>query len=243
MIKIAVVDDEKEEREKLCEYYARLSKEIREELEVSVFSSGDELLEKYVDIYDLYCLDIDMKGRDGISTAKEIRAKGSSAVIIFITNMAQMAIRGYEVQAFDFVLKPVNYYSFAMKMQTAVSIINSKKCRNLVISSNDEIRKISTDDLYYIEVSGHYLYYHTKTGNVRQKVSLKAIEEKLAGLPFKRCNNCYLINLKYVDCVEKDELRVGGEWLKISRPRKNSYSHLRIIWEVSDYDHRIMGKN
>lgn len=223
MVEVAVVDDELKERDLLIQYYRKLQSELQEELKVCAFSSGDELLKDYDYSYDLVCLDIDMEGKDGISTAKEIREQDERVIIIFITNMAQMAIRGYEVQALDFVLKPVNYYSFTMKMRTALNIISNKKSKNIVIPTPDGIQKISTDDLHYVEVKGHYLYYHTSAGVFRQKAAMKDLEDKLVGLSFKRCNNCYLVNLKYVDRVSKEDLKIGEEWLKISRPRKKEF--------------------
>ena len=208
MIKIAVIDDEIEERERLLGYYQRLKAEVRDELEIRTFVSGDEFLGESEESYDLICLDIDMEGRDGIKTAKEIREKDGQVLIIFVTNMAQMAIRGYEVQALDFVIKPVNYYSFAMKMTNAFNIIRNRKTRNIILTTPGGMQIISTDDLYYVEVAGHYLYYHTNNGVFRQKAPMKEIEDKLAGLSFKRCNNCYLVNLKYVSSVNKDDLQV-----------------------------------
>lgn len=171
-----------------------------------------------------------MDDLDGILTAKRIREKDAQVILIFITNMAQMAIRGYEVQALDFIVKPVNYYSFAMKIRSALNIIGNKKSRNLVLPTPSGMKKITTDDLYYVEVRGHYLSYHTVDGIFKQKASLKDLEDKLSGLSFKRCNNCYLVNLKHVDCVDKDDLMIGGEWLRISRPRKKEF-----LQSLADY--------
>ncbi len=223
MIKIAVVDDEQMERETLKRYYMDLQQEIGEELEVQLYSSGEDLLDSYNYSFDMICLDIDLPGKDGISMAKELRRIDEQVILLFVTNMAQMAVRGYEVQALDFIVKPVNYYSFAMKMKNAINIINNKKHKNIIISTSGGFQKIPTSDLYYVEVRGHYLYYHTVNGMFRQKASLRELENNLEGLSFKRCNNCYLINLKYVDLVNKDELQIAGEWLKISRPRKKEF--------------------
>lgn len=223
MVKIAIVDDEKKERDTMLDYSRKLQKEISEELNICMFASGEELLSNYDCSFDLICLDIDMEGIDGIHTAKEIRRQDERVIIIFITNMAQMAIRGYEVQALDFVLKPVNYYSFAMKMRNALNRVVSKKSRNIVIPTSGGMQRISTDDLYYAEINGHYLYYHTANGVFRQKTSMKELEDKLEGLSFKKCNNCYLVHLKYVDSVDKDEVTIGGERLRISRPRKKEF--------------------
>lgn len=223
MVRIAVVDDELQERETLFQYFKEVQKELGQELDVQVYESGDAFLDAYDFSFSLVCLDIDMDGRDGLETARELRSRDKDVTIIFVTNMAQMAIRGYEVQALDFVVKPVNYYSFAMKMRSALNIIGIKKSRNIVVPTPNGIQKISTDEVYYVEVEGHYLYYHTTLGEFRQKAPMKELEDKLEGLSFKRCNNCYLVNLKYVDCVNKDDIKVGGEWLKISRPRKKEF--------------------
>lgn len=223
MLNIALADDELIERNLLRKYFNKFSIEVHEEVVITAFSSGDELMKDYNYSYDLICLDIDMVGNDGVEIAKEIRKLDEQVLIIFITNMAQMAIRGYEVQALDFVVKPVNYYTFAMKMRNAFNIINSRKNKNIVLSTADGFHRITTNDLLYAEVNGHYLYYHTTDGIVKQKAALRELEEKLEGLSFKRCNNCYLVNLKHVSCVKKDEIKVAEEWLKISRPRKKDF--------------------
>lgn len=223
MIKVAVVDDEMAERKLLAQYFAQLAQEMKEDVQTIEFAGGGELLKGYDYSFDLVCLDIDMQGQNGIDTAKKLRAMDEKVLIIFITNMAQMAIRGYEVQALDFIVKPVNYYNFAMKMKVAVNLMNRRVSKNIVLNTANGFQKISSDRMYYVEVSGHYLYYHTAEGIFKQKASLKELEDALGGLPFKRCNNCYLVNLKYVDCVNKDDVRVGGDWLKISRPRKKKF--------------------
>lgn len=223
MIKIAIIDDEKEERERLLGYYQNLRAEVQDELEVHTYASGDEFLGRGDTSFDLICLDIDMEGMDGIRTAKEIRKNDAQVIIIFVTNMAQMAIRGYEVQALDFVVKPVDYYSFAMKMTNAFHMLRNRRSRNIILTTTGGMQKISSDELYYVEVNGHYLYYHTKDQVFRQKASMKEIEDRLSGLSFKRCNNCYLVNLKYVSCVNREDLKVGEDWLKISRPRKKEF--------------------
>lgn len=223
MIKVAVVDDEQKALDILCDFFQKLQAEVREEISVSTFTSGEAVLAEYDHTFDLICLDIDMSGRSGMEIAREIRRRDGQVIILFITNMAQMAIQGYEVRALDFIVKPVSYYSFSMKLRGAANMIKKQKKRNILIQTAGGVRKISTDQLYYAEVNGHYLSYHTPQGVFRQKASLKELEDKLEGFSFKRCNNCYLVNLKYVDCVNKDDIQIAGEWLKISRPRKREF--------------------
>lgn len=223
MIKVGIVDDEQKERDTLREFFRRLQKENHEEIVVQEYSDGESLMEQYDFSCDLICLDIELGGKSGIDTAKEIRKIDEKVILIFITNMAQLAIRGYEVQALDFIVKPISYYPFSIKMRSVINLINSRKNINIVLTIPGGIQKISTDQLYYTEVNGHYLYYHTSNGIFKQKASMKELEDKLEGLSFKRCNNCYLINLKYVDSVNKDDVQIAGEWLKISRSRKREF--------------------
>lgn len=222
-MKVVIVDDEKKEREVLETYFKNLVREIREEITIEAYGTGEELLESYDYSYDMVCLDIDLEGMNGIEVAKKIRKTDEKVVIIFVTNMAQMAIRGYEVQAWDFVLKPVNYYSFAMKVRNAFDVIRTRKSKNILLNTLTGCQKVYSDDIFYVEVVGHYLYYHTVNGTFKQKASLKSVEEKLAGLSFKRCNNCYLVNLRHVDCVSKQDLQIAGNWLKISRPKRKEF--------------------
>ncbi len=226
MITIAIIDDEASEREKLTAYFEQMSQENGIELRLLTFDNGKTLLFEENGSIDLYCFDIELHGddgRDGIDYAKEIRAKNPSAVIVFITNLAQMAIRGYEVQAVDFLLKPLSYYAFSLKMQTIFKLIHHNQPVTIVVSSADMIYKLDARKLLYVEVNGHYLYYHLEDRVFRQKAPLKELEAKLEGLAFFRCNNCYLVNLKYVDGVSADEVLIGQERLKISRPRKKEF--------------------
>lgn len=237
MRKIAIVDDEQEERDSLQECFEQFQKENAIKLEIKTYCSGDVFLQQFDASYDLICLDIDMDGTNGIDTAKKIRQKDKEVLIFFVTNMAQMAIRGYEVRALDFIIKPVNYYSFAMKLLNALDIISNQRSKNIVLTTPRGMQIISSDELFFVEVDGHYLLYHTKHGEFCQKASLKDLEQQLEGLSFKRCNNCYLVNLKYVNGVEKEDVILQGELLKSAvHVKKSFYRHLQTIWEELRYD-------
>lgn len=223
MIRIAVLDDEIQEVELLNLYFKRFGAETNTEFIVENYVDEELFLKEFDASYDLICLDIEMPNKDGIELAKEIRKKDSDVLIIFVTNLAQMAIRGYEVHAIDFLIKPVQYYSICMKMHVVLQMIKNKKVKSFFVSTNSGFEKIYTDKLLYVEIKGHYLFFHTTNSVVTQRGSMVEIESVLQDFPFKRCNNCYLVNLKYVDTVEKNELKIGGEWLKISRPRKKEF--------------------
>ena len=223
MIRIAVVDDDREELQELCELLQFTSLELQEPYTIETFYSGSEFLAQYRKQYELLCLDIDMPEKDGMAVAEEIRRRDSKVLIMFITHMAQMAIRGYEVQAVDFVLKPVNKYALLLKMQRIRKSLSQRKEAFFLVPDDGGVRKISSRELYYVEVSGHYLYYHAKSGVYKQKSPPRQIEEELTSLSFRKCNNCYLVNLRHVDEVKKDTVYVGGTQIFLSRSRKKEF--------------------
>ena len=109
MLRIAIVEDEASVRETLKSYIERFSEETGEHHVISEFQDGDEILDGYSAEYDLILLDIQMKRIDGYETAKKIRALDEDVILVFVTNMADYAIKGYGVRAMDFILKPVEY--------------------------------------------------------------------------------------------------------------------------------------
>ena len=117
MIRVAIVEDEAEIREQLMGYVQRYTRQYGTAFEVKTFADGLEILEDYRPAYDLILLDIEMKHLDGMETARRIRELDPDVMLVFITNMAQYAIKGYAVGALDYVLKPVPYFAFSQQLQ------------------------------------------------------------------------------------------------------------------------------
>ena len=113
MTRIAIVEDEAAVREQLAGYVQRYTRQYGTPFEVTEFADGMEILEDYRPQFDIIFLDVEMKHLDGMETARRIRERDGGVLIVFITNMAQYAIRGYAVGALDYVLKPVPTLRFA----------------------------------------------------------------------------------------------------------------------------------
>ena len=133
MIRIAVAEDEKSYRDTLKEYLERYQKESGRGIEVTFYTDGDGLVEEYYMQYDIILMDIQMKFMDGMSAAREIRNKDPEVVIIFITNMDQYATKGYEVEAMDYVLKPVSYFMFSEKIERAVLRMQNRNAQYVLV--------------------------------------------------------------------------------------------------------------
>ena len=119
MFRIGIAEDDPSFQKTISEYIERYQKEKNIDIQASFFQDGNELVFKYEPIYDVLLLDIEMPKMNGMDAAREIRKRDQRVLIIFITNMAQYAINGYEVGALDFVLKPIKYFSFSMKLEKA----------------------------------------------------------------------------------------------------------------------------
>ncbi len=125
MLNIAIVEDNTKDIEVLQAHLEQFSKENQVQVETHIYRDGLDIFDDYRPIYDLILLDIEMKHLDGISTAEKIRKTDRKVLIMFITNLAQYAIRGYEVDALDYVLKPINYYAFfGNSLDNAIESVN-----------------------------------------------------------------------------------------------------------------------
>ena len=141
MIRVAIVEDDAEVQGVLQEYVRRYTRQYGTEFEVTVFADGVDILEDYRAVYDIIFLDVEMKHLDGMTTAERIRQMDADVILIFITNMAQYAIRGYSVGALDYVLKPVPYFAFSQQLLKAVARLEKRAKHYLTVPVEGGLRR------------------------------------------------------------------------------------------------------
>ncbi len=223
MIKIAIVEDEHAYAMQLQEYLYQYEIENGEVFEISLFSDGDEIVNKYKPVYDLILMDVEMKFMDGMSAAEEIRKVDTEVVIIFITNMAQYAIRGYAVDALDYVLKPVSYFAFSQRLNRAISRMKKRETKTISLSIKGGTIRLDVANITYIESQGHTLIFHTASADYQTSGTMKDMEKELEEFHFYRGNKGYLINLAHVEGIKNGCAVVRGEQLLLSRARKKDF--------------------
>lgn len=223
MYHIAIVEDEAEFRQQLTEYLAQYQNEHQLEFDISVFADGAEILKDYQPIYDVILLDIEMPEVNGMDAAKQIRVQDENVVLMFITNMASYAIHGYEVGALDFVMKPITYYTFSMKLTRALKRAKQQEQKAVLLPLSDGVKKLELNEIYFVEGQSRMLYYHTADGDYVVKGTMQSAENSLASYPFAKCNHWYLVNLMHVKEVRKNTVVVGPFELEISRRNKTTF--------------------
>lgn len=229
MINIALIDDNYSDLDTLKEYINKFLKENQNELEVetNILTFNDPLLflndNKYN--FDLIFLDIEMPNINGISLAKKIREKDQNVGLVFITNMAQYAINGYEVSAIDYILKPLNYYDFALKFNKIIKYINRNIASYIFLKNGENnIVKVNVNEIIFVEIFSHYLIYHLENKDIKVRGTISDAETKLANSYFSRISKSFLVNLKHVINVKLDKVMLTGNVeLIISRLRKKEF--------------------
>lgn len=220
LIRIAIVEDEPTERDRIKVYLEEIAQEDQTQFDIEQYSSGMAFVMRGMKDYDLVLMDIDMPNLNGIETAKALRKVDQSATLIFVTNMAQYAISGYEVNAIDFILKPVNRYSFAIKIKRAISRTAKKNDNAIQIKMDGTIFLVHMYQIMYLEVDGHYVIFHTTQGDYKEYTTLKLAQKRINSSHFVQCNQSFLINMKYIESVSRESVTVGGTIIYISRKMK-----------------------
>lgn len=133
-MRVLIAEDEPDFARQMEQHLRRFAEENQLPLTMQTYGNGAELVEQYRPDWDILLLDVDMPGLDGISAARCIRGTDAEVIIIFVTNLAQYAICGYEVNALDYVLKPVNYYALSMKLKKALRYCRKSESKYLLLN-------------------------------------------------------------------------------------------------------------
>lgn len=232
MFRILIVEDNPDEQATLRAHLERYATEHGEDFQITWLKSAVEFVEGS-ETADLIFMDIDLPGISGMEAATLLRSFDQQTPLIFVTNLSQYAVRGYEVDALDFIVKPVTYFNFSMRMDKAMRVMRRTTGRNVVIQTKAGMRVIPLADLISVEVLNHNLAYSAVgyDAPVEVRGSLAAVEKELAGAPFVRISNSCIVNMGHVRDIQGNEMRMSnGAVLYFSRARRRA-----AMESIADY--------
>lgn len=205
MFRIAVCDDEKIFAEETAAHCRAILEKKEASGEVAVFTSGRDLVNAYTkgESFDLLLLDILMDGMDGIELAVAIREMDKKVPIVFITSTAQYALKGYEVQAYRYLLKPVK--RIELEPILTERLREKSKKRWLSLKEGAAVRRIPFEDIIFVETAGRKAIIHTDAESFTFAGRLAELESELPADKFLRCHQSYILNFSYVFEIHRYE--------------------------------------
>lgn len=172
---------------------------------------------------DLVFLDIDLPGINGMDAAAQIRQTNPTVPLVFVTNLAQYAVKGYQVDALDFMVKPVGYADFSLRMSRAMRAVKRNAARTIALPTEQGMRVVDEAAIQYVELQKHDLLYHVVglPQPLRKRGSVRQAREELSSASFITTSQGCLVNMEHVSEVHNDSVVMDdGRTLYFSRSRK-----------------------
>ncbi len=227
MIHIMICDDQKEcrniVRELLCEY--SVLRDI--EIDCTECASAEELMQADTG-YDLLVLDYKLGEKNGLDAAKQLRKKGSEAIIIVLTSFDNIVFSVFEINAFRFLLKPVDKKKFFKALDDFAKVTNKNEAILIKIGGSTEIIRLNL--LIYAEGDGKGCVIHIKDNQpLRYRATLTELEKQLPDDRFFRCHRSFCINMKYVKNYSAHEISLtDGTVIPMGRNKLNDFKTAHI---------------
>lgn len=210
IVHIAMLEDDALEASATKEMVGRFFADSPYGYSLDVFASADEFLQIPLQKYDLLFLDILLGGElTGMDIARRIRASNKKVGIVFLTKSTHFAIEGYKVDAMDYIVKPLVYQEFYLKMHKFMDIVTRTMDKELLLKTVDGVAKIKESEIVYVEVIRHYLQFYKRDGSVvKLRGAMKDVAAELS-TKFARSGNSFIVNMMYVSKVAKSDVFVS----------------------------------
>ena len=226
MLRIAVCDDEKNDRDRVHGLLDEYLKEKNVSAEVRVFDHPDKLLEECEDFRpQIYILDIVMPMVTGIQAARDIRWNQPDAQIVFITSESSYALESFDVNPINYILKPVEREKLFSTLDLAISRIKDEGEKSISVKEKSGFRTLRLNEIMYIDYRNHVVSYHLSDGETVSTATLRIgfteyMEKNHRGTDFIRCHESIAVNVAAIDKLTKTDITLrNGEVIPVSKSR------------------------
>lgn len=223
MLGIAVCDDEVMECSRIAKKIRDILAEMKIPCAIRQFYSGQELLQS-MENFDMIFLDVIMDGMDGMRTAQLVRERAFDKILVFISASREYVFDAYEVEAFHYLLKPVDENKLRRVLQKAACKLEKHSQEFIIVSRERQKKKLFLEDVFYFDIRGRMIDVHGTGGIFSYYGQIGVLEKDLQGKGFFRCHKSYLVNLKYVDVYNRQEAVLdNGERIVIAKRRYEEF--------------------
>ena len=216
--RIAVCDDEKEDRGLVEDLVWQWAKDRGFAVEVRSFPSGDAFLFQYTEdkAWDILLLDVEMPGCSGVELAKQVRQENKLTQIVFVTGYSDYIAEGYDVSALHYLLKPIGGEKLRSVLNRAVDQLR-RDGRSLLLELSEGLVRVPLYQVEYVEVRQNYVTVHTAEAAYTVKKTLTAMEHDLDDR-FFRVGRSYILNLSKVrKATKREAVLVSGAAVPLPR--------------------------
>ena len=190
------------------------------EIKTECYPNGASFLAAYHGQAEIIFLDIQMQGLSGYEVAEQLRANGDPTMLVFITNLIQYAVKGYRVEAAEFLVKPLNEYDFNATMTRLIKRLTYRHGPTLTIQADGRLLRLPMREIAYIEVRDRRLIYHVANYEYATWEAIRTVEAKLSKEDFIRCHGSFLVQLGWIQSCDDELILRDGTKIPISRAKK-----------------------
>ncbi len=226
MLRIAICDDDKADRERINGYVAEYLEEKEIRAEVKIFDHPDKLIQECENFRpQVYLLDIVMPMVTGIQAARELRWNQPDAQIIFATSESSYALESFDVNPINYILKPVDKAKLFSTLDLALSRVQADDARSITVKVKGGLRALRLDDIMYIDYRNHVVSYHMADGETVSTPTLRIgfseyMDENHSDQDFIRCHESISVNLAAIDKLTKTDITLRNkEMVPVSKSR------------------------
>lgn len=226
MIRIAICDDEKTMSDNIKSMVTHFFRSKNTDTAIVQFSCGEDLLNHDAPI-DIVFLDIQMKTLNGMETAKKLRVRGFKGFLIFITILKELVFESFDVQAYDYLVKPIKESHFQKTMERLFASMQTANETSLLVQKGYERTIIPFDEIVFCEIIDRKVYLHLTSSEVVDYYErIEHLETKL-GSSFFRCHRSFLINLRHLKSYKNSTAYMeNGRQIPVSRLRSKEFSNV-----------------
>ena len=221
MIRFAICDDEPVMIKHISSHiskYMETQKNIA--FQLSSFSNKKKNIESSND-FDVIFLDIQMDCPNGMETARKLRQKKNNGLLIFVTVLKEYVFDAFEVQAYDYLLKPLDDSRFKRTMDRILVSLSQRANQTILVQKGNSCEVLLLSGILYCEVLGRKIYIHQNNGNIVDYYDKLADLERRVDGRFFRCHRSYLVNLDFVcGCSAGRVILSQGDTIPVSRLRE-----------------------